>query len=122
MSPSVPPFSSAIPLSQVLDFLLPDSLSLLRLVIHNELGILIEDWVLPLSQGHKVIQHTLRVDVCRGALHEMVGLLHHDIDVQVVPVMEEVLEQNVILLNVQTFTERKLGSLWLNFPQICSSG
>lgn len=62
------------PLSEILHFLLADSLPLLALVLHYERGIFVEDWILTGCQGLKVIQHGARVQVCWGQLHQPICL------------------------------------------------
>lgn len=62
-------WGGGVPLSQVLCLLLANALTLLRLVLHDEGGILVEDWVLAAEQGLKVAQRGAWMDVCWSCTH-----------------------------------------------------
>lgn len=88
-------FNFAIsPLTEILYLLHSYLLPLLAMVFHYEFWVVVEHRVLAFGQGSKVRKHSSGMDVSWCAAHELVSLLYHGSDIQVVTVMEKILEGN----------------------------
>ena len=63
------------------------------LVVHNELGVLVEHRVGALGERQKGLHHPLRMEVRRSGLLQVVGLCQHLAHVQGIAVVEEELQR-----------------------------
>lgn len=86
------PLSVISPLAEILHLLQSYLLPLPALVIHYELGVVVEHGVLAFGQRCEVRQHSPGMDVSWCAAHEPVRFLYHGSQIQVVTVVEKILE------------------------------
>ena len=62
-----------------------------NLVVYNELGVLVEDWILSFRQRSEVFQHVLWMDVGRSRVHDVISLLHQLPNTHCIPMTEVIL-------------------------------
>lgn len=80
-----------LPLSQEIQFIIPDSFSFLCLIVHNKLWILIKYGILSFGQCNKSIQHASWMNISRRSLHETINFSNYNIYVQVIPMVKKIL-------------------------------
>ena len=69
-----------------------------NLVVHNELGVFVEDWILPSSERFEIFQQSLRMDVIWGPFLDAVRLTDHRVDVNGITMVEEILWEKMAII------------------------